>query len=483
VVITIAVAQSRSKLGARVLQVKAADIKLQIGDFAPFGIILSSSTSLYIALSMSPLLYLTLLSTVCSSIFAYPSNILPLQHRRLSPPRHGFSPAVTSLNSTEYGQIVDVEIDFGGQVFFVEVDLGSSDTWVLETGYECISPNDNSILPQSACNYANSTYNLSESFSKISNETFGVFYGAGIVAGQVGYETVTLAGVAIERQEVGIASSLTMTGDGVSSGLLGLAYPAITSAHPGTTIDNTTFLYNRSTYNPVVFNMAAAGLIKPFFSLAIERIPFDASSGPGGFLALGEIAPVSHSPFWARAPVVILPQIPINVTDNKSQRAYWALEVQSVIYGPRSAATVTNSTPTHPSSAKRSVNSTSFNAVLDNGNQYTFMPSPIAEGINTAFFPPAIPPIPGSGNPLWSVQCNATAPAFGVEIDNQVFWHDPRDMIFNGGDGTCTSIVARAEDVSLHGVTAAFLGLQFFKNVLAVFDFGENEIRLAARKY
>ncbi|KAE9373408.1 acid protease [Stipitochalara longipes BDJ] len=431
---------------------------------------------------MFPLLYLAVFSFICPTILAYPANILPLHNRKSSHSRRGFSSVVTSLVSTGLGQFSDVEIDVGGQSFLVEIDLGSSDTWILGTGYECISPVDNSVLPQSACGYANSTYNISPTFSKIANETLGVFYGAGIVAGQVGYETVTLAGVTIPKQEVGIASSLTSPGDGYSSGLLGLAYPAITSAHPGTTIDNTTFLYNRVPYNPVVFNMAAAGLIEPFFSLAIERTPFNSPIGPGGFFALGEVAPVAHAPLWARTPVVILPQIPINVTGNKSQRSYWALEIKGVVSGPGSiTAGVNFSAP--PSPTQLGKNTTSFNAVLDNGNQYTWLPTPIAEQINAYFSPPATPPVPGSGDPRWKVQCNATAPVFGVEIDNQIFWHDPRDMLFNGGDGTCTSAVGRAEDISLNGVSAAFLGLQFFKNVLGVFDFGDNEIRLAARVY
>jgi Eukaryotic aspartyl protease len=434
------------------------------------------------SIEMPSLLYFTLFVSALLPVFAHPSNILPLHRRTSVAPRLGFYSATTSLVSTGLGQYVDVEIDFGGQSFLVEIDLGSSDTWMLGTGYECINPTDNSVIPQSDCNYANSTYQITPTFSQISNQSLGVFYGAGIVAGQVGYETVTLAGLTIPKQEVGIASSLTLPGDGFSSGLLGLAYPAITSSHPGTNIDNTTFLYNRLPYNPVVFNMAAAGLIEPFFSLAIERTPFSSPIGPGGFLALGEIAPVAHSPHWARTPVVILPQIPINVTGNKSQRSYWALEVKSVSYGPGAAATTVNSPSSPPSAAQLRKNTTSFDAVLDNGNQYTWMPSAVAEDINAQFSPPALPPTGGSGDPRWSVHCNATAPVFGVEIDNQVFWHDPRDMIFNGGDGTCTSAVGRAEDLSLNGVSAAFLGLQFFKNVLAVFDFGENEIRLAPRR-
>jgi len=146
---------------------------------------------------MSSLLYFALFSSVFSPTLAHPPNILPLQSRASLASRRGFSPSVTSLVSTGFGQFVDVEIDFGGQSFLVEVDLGSSDTWVLGTGYECISPIDNSVLPQSSCGYINSTYDISSTFFNIANQSLGVFYGAGIVAGKVGYETVTIGGITI----------------------------------------------------------------------------------------------------------------------------------------------------------------------------------------------------------------------------------------------------------------------------------------------
>ncbi|KUJ10424.1 acid protease [Mollisia scopiformis] len=417
--------------------------------------------------------------SILSIAIAYPSNVFPLR-RRHEVTRRGFSQGLVSLLSTSLGEIVDAEVKLGGQSFFVEIDLGSSDLWVVANGYQCIDRSTNAVLPQSSCSYGNSTYTPSSTFSLIANETFGVFYGAGIAQGMVGNETVTFGNITVPQQTVGIVASTTNQGDGVNSGILGLAYPDLTSAHPGTDIDNTTFLYDRLPYNPLVFNMAAQGLIEPFFSLAIERTAFDQETGPGGYLSLGEIAPVPHSSKWVSTPVVILDQIPINVTANKRQLSYWALEVQSVYYGSQTSPSKRNSAPTDASHL--SGNKTSFNAVLDNGNFNTFLPSAVAEAINADFSPPATSPGPtGSGDYQWPVACNATPPAFGVKIGGEIFWHDARDMIWNNGDGTCSSAIARAEDVALEGVVASFLGIQFFKNVVSIFDFGQNEIRLAAR--
>jgi hypothetical protein len=71
----------------------------------------------------------------------------------------------------ELGQFVNVEIDFGEQSILVGVNIGNSDTWILGTGYECINTIDNSILHQSACGYANITYDISPSFTNIANRT------------------------------------------------------------------------------------------------------------------------------------------------------------------------------------------------------------------------------------------------------------------------------------------------------------------------
>lgn len=425
---------------------------------------------------------------ISATVSALPSNVFPLHHRQSQASRHGFANG-TLLTSTQFGSVVDVEITFGNQSFLVEVDLGSSDLWVVRDGWECIDGTTNLIMPQENCTYApDKSYTVSNTFRQIQvshsrprylielmkqDQYFGVYYGAGIASGLLGHETVAIAGVTVPEQVIGVVNKASNAGDGFNSGLMGLAFPAITSAHPGTLVDNSTFLYNRVPYDPLGFHMANCGLIKPFFSLGIERTAFDDATGPGGYLGLGEIVPVSHKTDWTRTPVVPLPQIPVAVAGNKT--AYWALQVKSVTYGPGGC-----SSGDIQSRSALDTNSTSFNAILDNGNPTTFLPSAVAEAINTHFSPPA-EQTADSGY-QWTVDCNATAPSFGVEIGTQIFWHDPRDMIYNLGDGTCASSIARAEDVSLQGVVANFLGMQFFKNVLAVFDFGINEMRFAARE-
>lgn len=57
------------------------------------------------------------------------------------------------------------------------------------------------------------------------NEFFRTGYGSGeFVLGTLGQETVTLAGVAVEATIASVYQAYYL-GDGVTSGILGLAYP------------------------------------------------------------------------------------------------------------------------------------------------------------------------------------------------------------------------------------------------------------------
>jgi hypothetical protein len=219
--------------------------------------------------------------------------------------------------------------------------------------------------------------------------------------------------------------------------------------------------------------MTKSDLIEPFFSLGIERRD-SKITGHGGYLGLGEIVPAARSRKWARTPVVPLPQIPAAVAGNKT--AYWALEVKSVQYGAGCNSTKVVGLG---GTQKLDWNFTSFNAILDNGNPLTFLPHKVSEAINAHSL---LQLYKLRTVAIWMADCNATVPAFGVGIDNQIFWHDPRDMIYNNGDGTYGSSIASAEDVSLEGVVADFLGMQFFKSVVAQFDFGVNETKFAGRE-
>ena len=191
---------------------------------------------------------------------------------------------------TPYGTVLDAPITIGDQDFLLFLDTGSSDTWVAKRGFQCLNETDNTIFPQEYC-ACSKTYDISSTFRHISNQTFGVKYGAGISSGVVGYEKVTFGGLTLDSQEIGVADKITDPGDGNDSGILGPGYPALTSAHPGSNYSNASlsFFENRIIYSPLFTSLYTSGLIDPYFSLALDRPAVNVSNGSGGTLSLGTL--------------------------------------------------------------------------------------------------------------------------------------------------------------------------------------------------
>ena len=61
------------------------------------------------------------------------------------------------------------EIQVGGENFTSVVDTGSSDTWLVETGFTCTKGS------QAACKFGD-TYNKTETFQPVANENFAISY-------------------------------------------------------------------------------------------------------------------------------------------------------------------------------------------------------------------------------------------------------------------------------------------------------------------
>ncbi|OJJ94803.1 hypothetical protein ASPACDRAFT_48497 [Aspergillus aculeatus ATCC 16872] len=346
---------------------------------------------------------------------------LPLTRRCASHVSHPSAP----LLAAQYSSTFDVDVTFANQTFKLLVDTGSSDTYVVRTGFQCINATTNLEIPEADCLYSPQTYHQSSTYRQIPNETFGVQYGNGIASGVMAYEDLTLAGITVKGQAVGIADHSNPMGDGVNSGVLGLAYPSLTSAHPGNDTDNTTFFYNRAVYSPV-FNTI------PNFSIV---------------------------------PVEILDNIPTEFTSGQRTRSYWAFSVSAVTYGETGAQDLTT-------------NATSFQAFTDTGNELSFLPAAVVEPINALFAPPAVY---DDASGVYVVDCDAEAPTFGVTIGDQTFYHEGRDLIYQTGDGVCVSALAASESVAYEGIVLNILGASFLKNVVSVYDFGKNELRFAQR--
>jgi hypothetical protein len=152
-------------------------------------------------------------------------------------------------------------------------------------------------------------------------------YGDGeFLTGSVGLDTVTVGGLSVSGQEIGLVDKAAWNGDGVNSGLLGLAYPDLTSVYNGTD-PNADGASNAAPYNPFFFSAIAQKKVdqpsefNPYlsewgpthkdylvFSVALDRGSLAAQENstydsPLGYLAFGGIAPVKVTSTAVTVPV------------------------------------------------------------------------------------------------------------------------------------------------------------------------------------
>jgi hypothetical protein len=132
-------------------------------------------------------------------------------------------------------------------------------------------------------------------------------YGDGSqVAGEVGYEDITIAGVTVRKQETLLIDTVAYVGDGVTSGILGLAYPIVgrvfkngsTGAQqiPGSPAHHK--------YDPIFTNMYKQKLVPPVFSVSLDK------KKQSGYLAFGGLPPVDVSMDFGKTPIRIVSALP-----------------------------------------------------------------------------------------------------------------------------------------------------------------------------
>ncbi|KAL4819918.1 aspartic peptidase domain-containing protein [Aspergillus spinulosporus] len=383
--------------------------------------------------------------------------------------RRGSNASATApMVSTEYGTVFDVEATIGGQTFQLLVDSGSSDLYVMRTGLTCLDTETGLQLPDEECGYdLTRTYSVSDTYEEIPEQIFGIEYGAGVASGVMAYEDVTVAGVTVPRQRIAVADKSTPMGDGVNSGLLGLGYPSLTSAHPSNITDNTTYWFHRLPYKPILYEMYQQRLIsEPYFAHVLARSALN-ESGPvfGGYLSRGELPPVAHSDDWAIAPVEIMNNVPLSFTSNRRTRSYWATTLSASL-GSDSASTNSSSVIAP------------FQAFFDSGNPLSYIPSQIADPLNNFFSPPGVY---NKTLQAYVVDCDAKAPSsFSLEIDGQTFTHDAADLIYQTGEDVCISAIGNSDEIRLlDDLQLNVIGVPFLKSVVAVFDIGKNEMRFS----
>lgn len=210
-----------------------------------------------------------------------------------------------TLNTIFSGVYPVINVTWGGNQQFVSyVDTGSSDTWVVANDYQCLDPATQAPESQSVCDFG-ALYNPAlGSFENITSEYYSIQYFPenNTLYGSMGYSSIGFGGLTVPKTEVAEITASAFAGDGITSGLLGLAYPSIVAAYHR---DNN----SQAVYDPVFTTMVKNGIVKDaVFSLAIDRVPQGySSSAPAGQIALGGIVSSHYyySPFTT---------VPIEVT-------------------------------------------------------------------------------------------------------------------------------------------------------------------------
>ena len=273
-----------------------------------------------------------------------------------------------------------------------------------------------------------------------------------------------MAGITVENQQVAIVDTASWNGDGLSSGVIGLAFPANTKAFTGDNprLDGAT---NQVQYNPLFTNMYTEGSVYPIFSLALTR------GSTGGYLALGGLPDVPYFPVFASAPFQLLTTqnvaTPAATTNSTPQYTFYTITTSGFTYQ--------DPTQSYWPNIPKPNDQSNIQVLIDSGTSLIYLPTRISGPVNALFDPPAQYNV---GLDAYQVDCNATAPTFGVQIGGETFFIDSRDMIVQLSPTVCISGVAATGSGG-----NSILGHVFLKNVLAVFDVGASEMRFAAREF
>lgn len=115
-------------------------------------------------------------------------------------PLHLITRQNAALTPASGGAEYLVDITFGTQDVKAILDTGSSDTWLIQSGFQCTDANSQAVN-ESQCAFG-PVYNGGFA-EQIPNANFKISYGDGeFVTGNMGYQDVTIGGIKVPHQEV-----------------------------------------------------------------------------------------------------------------------------------------------------------------------------------------------------------------------------------------------------------------------------------------
>ncbi|TLS26217.1 hypothetical protein PpBr36_04527 [Pyricularia pennisetigena] len=345
----------------------------------------------------------------------------------------GVGPAINAHSQVEY----ITPVSSNGDTYSLIIDTGSSDTWFVREGFQCLDYRQQPV-PYEACQFG-PAWQGDFPGGKIPNKQFQVRYGSSngpfLTA-----NSITVANITVETQEIAHATYGMWFGDGLTSGILGLGLRGLTG------------LSSEDTYDPVAISISKQTR-EPIFSLALHR---DESES---FIAFGGVPPqVKTTGPWATTPIQKLQR---SGGGDPDYYFYTVLLDQILMNNTRLSL--------------RADNLPGF--IVDSGTTLNYFPFEIAVAVNNLFDPPAIL---DSSQGAWFVPCTGTtAPSLGITLGGTTLWTDSSSMILpevKNAEGLC------ATGISATDAFPYILGDTFMQNIVTVFDLSDKmEIRYAQR--
>lgn len=367
------------------------------------------------------------------------------------------------------GNVLAINVTVGPQTYSVVLDTGSSDTWFARFGFRCVDALHQSI-DQGECNFG-APFKGGFPLGPIQEQNFNNTYLSGeFITGTIGFENLTLGGFTVSKQTIALIDNAHWNGDGVTSGLMGLAYPSLTNAHHGDdpSVDNVNA--TRAPYDPIFTSMWRQNLTSPVFSLALGR------DDEESYLTFGDDLAVDvDSNSWASAPLQMLELLPFEATKNAF--SFYTILVDDIAYLPRTRWRPWGWRPLRRQIRRRE---DAKPMIVDSGTSLIYLPTRVADDVNRLFVPPAAF---NDNHSSYVVACDATPPTLGIEISGKTFFVDGRDMVVRvqrGAESTNELCLSAVQD---GGDGPYILGDAFLRNVVAVHDVGNAEMRFAIKTY
>ncbi|ORX54614.1 Asp-domain-containing protein [Hesseltinella vesiculosa] len=390
--------------------------------------------------------------------------------KRMIAKRDGTAPLYNDQGS-QY--LITVGIGSPAQNFTVALDTGSADLWV-----------PSSSCPTSACPFDRFSSGNSSTFQDL-GVNFTIQYGIGKAAGSYAQDTVTIGGIAVPKQQFGLATSsqdiLTNpnsvsspggsgSGSVNSDGILGMGYPLLTAEASA----------SGKSYNPVIFNMVQQKLIsQSLFSIYMNTV---SSEGWAGEVLFGGIDSSKYTGNLVYLPVVTLSSSGLS----SGNYYYWMVYGQSIsVTGGNSDVTVNfNSTSSSSSAINKAL-------ILDTGTTLTYLPTAITQQLMNAL---TTKYKYDSSSGVFVVDCSLqqSNASFVLAMSNTAspsanpvtLTVPVKSLVIPVTSSQCMFGVAPMDSSSSSansiGSTMYLIGDSFLRSAYMVFDIGNNRVGLAA---